>query len=228
MIWSRSIRCCRSVLWRPLYHRCFSTTSAESIQPTTQVLEIDKETQNRIRLICGRYSPIQYRLAMPFAEYASFKHKLKMWKRVVGVGGYTLGIFVCVQISPLLIPQITTGEPIALFGIEGLDPMFVGMVGATIVGILSAWMSFAAYPTVRLTLSGAEVKGNYLERERDLNRRLNKYRCIEQAEVGQDDDYYGDKIRDLSDYRYWVRVQQMKHESATKRKEAKLFQFKNN
>ena len=133
--------------------------------------------------------------------------------------------------------------------------MFVGMVGSTIIAILSAWMSFAAYPTVRLTLSGAEVKGNYLEvlfwyfstcffctdsalqnciipplqqRERDLNRRLNEYRCIEQAEVGHDDDYYGDKIRDLSDYRYWVRVQQIKHESATKRKEAKLFQFKNN
>ena len=59
----------------------------------------------------------------------------------------------------------------------------------------------------------------FFQREQDFQRRLNFYRCTDSVEVGFSDDYYGDKIKDLTDYRYWIRVQQIKHENSLKAKE---------
>ena len=41
--------------------------------------------------------------------------------------------------------------------------MFVSMCGMACGGILTAMAAYAAYPTIRLTMSGAEVKANYKE-----------------------------------------------------------------
>lgn len=49
------------------------------------------------------------------------------------------------------------------------------------------------------------------QRDGDFLKRLQKYRYSEGSKY--EDDYYGDKILTLSDYRQWVRQQQRRRES---------------
>ena len=42
----------------------------------------------------------------------------------------------------------------------------------------------------------------FFQRLLDFNQRLNFHRCSSSTSLS--DDYYGEKIQDLSDYRYWL------------------------
>ena len=53
-----------------------------------------------------------------------------------------------------------------------------------------------------------------LQRDEDFLQRIQKFRFSEFSRY--EDDYYGDKIMTLSDYRQWIRQQQRKKESAEK------------
>lgn len=67
------------------------------------------------------------------------------------------------------------------------------------------------------TLPGCELPTlsfviRLLQREDDFLKRLQKYRFTNINKF--DDDYYGDKVKTLADYRQWVRQQQRKKEIA--------------
>ena len=51
---------------------------------------------------------------------------------------------------------------------------------------------------------------SHVQRDEDFLQRLQKYRYTGINKY--DDDYYGDKVMTLSDYRQWVRQQQKKRE----------------
>ena len=57
-----------------------------------------------------------------------------------------------------------------------------------------------------------------IQREKDFLDRLNHHRFSEFQKF--EDDYYGDKIATLSDYRQWVRQQDKKKEVAKRLKAA--------
>ena len=52
------------------------------------------------------------------------------------------------------------------------------------------------------------------QRETDFLSRLNQHRFVSVSKF--EDDYYGEKIKNLSDYRQWVRMQQKRRRDTEK------------
>ena len=72
------------------------------------------------------------------------------------------------------------------------------------------WKSFDVTHVLTVTVCSLSV-ALLLQRDKDFQERVKKHRFS--AFSRYEDDYYGDKVKTLSDYRQWVR-QQMKRKEA--------------
>lgn len=207
---------------RKLRHERLFTTlaSAADSHNSSHPPPVPKEVDNRIRTLCSRYSPCRTSFQLQFNDYIKLKNRIKTSRYFALLGGYVFGCFTFASNSMWFFPWLMSDSPLTIMGMEGIDPMIIGTCMTFASGITCVIITAFGYRNFHLRVMGSETKANFYQREEDFQRRLNLYRCTDSVEVGFSDDYYGDKIKDLTDYRYWVRVQQIKHENSQRAKEA--------
>lgn len=148
---------------------------------------------------------------MPFEEYRKLKTALKLRARIAGFPMAFVGIALSSVVSIHLNPRMFEMTPEEIQPILGMDPIvFAALcgVGSGLVGFVLGGALFSS--TWRLLFR--ERARQLQEREEDFLSRILKHRFS--AFNKYDDDYYGEKVVTLSDYRQWRRQQQKKRERA--------------
>lgn len=150
---------------------------------------------------------------MPFEEYRKLKKALKMRARIAGLPTAVVGVMASSFVNIHFNPRMFEMTPEEVQPILGMDPIVLAAVcgvGSGAVGFILGGAIFNA--TWKLL---ARNKARQLqERDEDFLQRIQKHRFS--AFNRYEDDYYGDKVVTLSDYRQWIRLQQKKRENAAK------------
>ena len=199
--------------------RSLSTNLPDSDHVTMATEDLSANRQERVMRICSRYTPSRTTFSLTANDYLALKKRIKLQRFIVLVPAYFISMFGLSFSIPNIFPWVLQETPISIefLGLEAIDPSFVG-ISMTVLGTFTMmFIAFSAYPSLALWLMGCKTSFN--QRDADFKRRLDFYRCTDSAEVGFSDDYHGDKIYDLTDYRYWVRVQQIKKENSARSKE---------
>ena len=113
-----------------------------------------------------------------------------------------------------LFPQYFKAEPILILGVDSL--IFTGGCVILISVFTTALFSILQNKVSLGIGTSAEL---YRERLLDFNRRLAFYRCTYPLATSYGDDYWGDRILDLTDYRAWIRRQQEKKSEAKRNRQ---------
>eukprot|EP00047_Mylnosiga_fluctuans_P005002 m.237809 g.237809 ORF g.237809 m.237809 type:complete len:190 (+) comp13201_c0_seq1:13-582(+) len=140
---------------------------------------------------------------MPFEEYLATKKKLAPRVYVTALPFSVLGLKVSADVFVYMHPEVFTSDPSEVPLIYGMDPMFV----AGTFGFCSALVAYFAGVVVVRAVWGQLNRKTALAlrmREDDFQRRILKHRTVG---AKQSDDYYGDKIKSIADYRKWLREQ---------------------
>lgn len=148
---------------------------------------------------------------MPFQQYRKLKQSLKVKARLTGIPAGLLGMATSSAINISLNPRMFEMTPEEVKPILGMDPILFSVLcgmGSGVVG----YMVGANLFTKLWALIYRKDHQNLQKRENDFLQRLQKHRFSEFNKY--DDDYYGDKVTTLSDYRQWVRQQQKKKDAA--------------
>ena len=108
------------------------------------------------------------------------------------------------------IPAATPEEIPLVFG---MDPMIVTVGGTPVAGVCgySIGCTLLKYTWA---LFNRTAWGNLQARDADFLRRLDQHRFV--GDSNFEDDFYGESIKTLSDYRQWVRQHQKKRENHAK------------
>jgi len=156
---------------------------------------------------------------LSFEDYIKLKSKLKMQQRLIGgfpFAGIGIGLSSITMIY--MCPDMFDGTPENVQLILGMDPLvFSGICGVASAGV-GYGFGAGVYKLIWQKLSS---KADDLDkRDLDFLLRLNKHRFG--ADSKFEDDYYGETIKTLSDYRQWIRKNRRKkkdYDMANKKEE---------
>eukprot|EP00043_Microstomoeca_roanoka_P006633 m.64466 g.64466 ORF g.64466 m.64466 type:complete len:212 (-) comp13495_c0_seq1:375-1010(-) len=140
---------------------------------------------------------------LPFNDYIKVRRGLNLRAYAFGVPCFFAGIvgsaFVCATQIPNLIPE--TPEQATL--IMGMDPMLFSTLATTASGFASFFIGVSMFKTIWRTIFKKHAA--ILDaRETDFRLRIARHR---RGGYEFSHDYYGDKVKTLSDYRSWLRDQ---------------------
>lgn len=151
--------------------------------------------------------------SMNFSEYQKLKRSLRTRQRVAGVPFALSGIGISSVTSAYMFPDMFDATPDNVQLIMGLDPLvFCGICGVGACG-LGYIVGSNLYKILWSVFNRSTYK-KLMDKDTDFLQRLEKHRFGSDSKF--EDDYYGESIRTLSDYRQWVRTQQRKAEAAAK------------
>lgn len=181
----------------------------------TTIAQREDETTEPVVEETSTLPIIPPRFNLTFEEYIQLKRKLKTQQRgagaVIGLSSSFATSFVLSMYNPHWFIPVATPEEIPL--VFGMDPMMV-VAGATVVGFGFGYgVGGAFWKGVWSTLNRSK-RADVDAREADFLKRLDRHRFIGDSKF--EDDFYGDSIKNLSDYRQWVRLHQKKRETAEK------------
>jgi len=156
---------------------------------------------------------------MGFKDFITMKKSLKIRQLAMAWSGFGGGVLGYGALSYTWFPEYFGPEPTMIMGFDSL--VMIG-AGTVTLSLLTGGSLF--YLTSKTSLLLSRRSKQYNERLLDFNRRVNFHRCSSSTSLS--DDYYGEKILDLTDYRFWVRNQQEKKKELAKPKKS-LFSKKN-
>lgn len=174
------------------------------------------ETYNRTtQLFAQRQSSVTIprKFNLSFEEYQKIKRKLKTNQRVAGFPFAVLGTIGSSMLSAYMFPDMFDATPENVQLILGLDPLMFCGISGVVAGGVSYFVGTNTYKFFWKTRNKEESQ-NFNERDADFLQRLERYRF--QGDSKFEDDYYGESIKTLSDYRQWVRAHQKKRETSDK------------
>ena len=146
---------------------------------------------------------------MSFKEYRSIRKRMKWRDMGVGMLGGVLSMYGFIGMFIHYYPDLFTMSPEEIKPIFGLDPIIVlgvGGVSSLLIGYLA--MNHGSSAVWRLIKP--ELSKQLSQRDRDFMRRVAAYRFKGTTQQSWEDDYHGEKINTVSDYRQWIRKQQQK------------------
>lgn len=148
-----------------------------------------------------------------FSEYQKLKRSLRTRQRVAGVPFALSGIGISSVTSAYMFPDMFDATPDNVQLIMGLDPLvFCGICGVGACGL--GYIVGSNLYKILWAVFNRSTYRKLMEKDTDFLQRLEKHRFGSDSKF--EDDYYGESIRTLSDYRQWVRTQQRKAEAAAK------------
>ena len=150
---------------------------------------------------------------LTFDEYQNLKRSLRTKQRLSGIPFGFTGLAISSMATAYLVPDMFDATPDNVQLIMGLDPI----VFCGICGISSSFLGYVLGANIFKVVWALLNKTDAFrlqEKDKDFLKRLEKHRFSQDSKF--EDDYYGESIRTLSDYRQWVRTQQRKREAAAK------------
>ena len=131
----------------------------------------------------------------------------------VGMLGGAVSMYGFIEVFMKWYPDLFTMAPEEIKPIYGLDPIIVlGMGGMS--SLLIGYLTFYHGGTVVWRLFRPQLANQLAKRDKDFLNRVGKYRFKGVTNQAWEDDYHGEKINTLSDYRQWIRKQQQKKKAA--------------
>jgi len=191
--------------------RQFSDTTTPSESSPTSDTE-KSPTISRSPLFSGKkVAPKRFQLS--FDEYQKQRRTLRTRQRLAGLPFGVTALIASSCASAYMFPNMFDAPPEQIQPILGMDPMiFCGLCG-----VASAGVGFVAGTAVFKSvwrIWNKTVAQNLQEREADFLERVTSRRASTYSKF--EDDYYGENIKNVSDYRQWLREQQKKQRIADK------------
>lgn len=157
---------------------------------------------------------------LTFKEYQDQRKSIKNKQRATGAATGFCSLLGATVTMPAILEHFYPGimeNPEALI-LETFDPMiFNGLCAGSccLVGYALGAVLFKGI----YSIAYKETYANWSARNNDFLRRLENHRV--EGESDFEDDFYGEQIKTLSDYRQWCRTMDRKREAIRKIKEAK-------
>ena len=151
--------------------------------------------------------------AMSFKEYRSIRKRMKWRDLGVGMLGGVVSMYGFIEMFIKWQPDLFTMSPEDIRPIFGMDPLIVlglGGISSLLIGYLTLYHGGA----VVWRLFRPELANQLAGRDKDFLRRIFENRFKGVTNQSWEDDYHGEKINSLSDYRQWIRKQQQKKKAA--------------
>lgn len=168
-------------------------------------------TLQSTKLQTATVTPEQFNIS--FADYQKLKRNLKTKQRIAGIPFALTGMLGSSMATAYLMPDMFDATPENVQLIMGMDPlMFCGICGVAASGI-SYVLGTNIFKMLWNTMN-KEESSNLQARDADFLKRLEQFRYGGDSRF--EDDYYGESIKTLSDYRQWIRTHQRKRETIEK------------
>lgn len=200
------------LIFRPYIQRVLQPTRQFSVKPA----QIWFSTSNFIysqddNPTMGGGTPKRFSLS--FEEYQKLKRELRTKQRVAGIPFGFGAITTCSFAMAYLHPDMFDATPESVTLIMGLDPLVVSGISGVVSGAVGYVAGVNIFKWIWSKLNKEKARNLY-ERDTDFLNRLDKFRFGEDSKF--EDDYYGESIKTLSDYRQWIRTHQRKRETSEK------------
>lgn len=151
---------------------------------------------------------------LSFEDYIKLKGEVRRNQIFVGIPFALLGCWTWPLITMTYIcPDMFDATPENVQLILGLDPLLFTGISGTIAAGFGYFIGVAVYKIVWRKWN-KDRWSDLDARDRDFLQRLDKYRFG--ADSKFEDDYYGESIKNLSDYRQWIRTHQRRKENHEK------------
>jgi import inner membrane translocase subunit TIM23 len=161
-------------------------------------------------------SPVGEERMMKFEDYRKMKKTLKWNARVAGVPGGLVAMAISSAVNMHFNPKMfEAATPEEIQYILGMDPIVFAAVCGAVSGLVGYVVGGALFNTMWKIFFPRKAKQVQM-RDVDFTARLHRHRYGGLDQNKYDDDYYGDKVSSLSDYRQWIRQQQRKRETMEK------------
>jgi len=162
----------------------------------------------------GEDSNVQSKqFSLSFDEYQQLKRSIRTKQRIAAIPFAFGGITAASMTMAYLNPDMFDSTPESVQLVMGLDPLvFTGITGC-VSGALGYVLGVNVFKALWARFN-RETANNLHERDTDFLQRLDKYRF--EGDSKFEDDFYGESIKSLSDYRQWVRTHQKKRETSEK------------
>lgn len=195
---------------------CFAIANRQFSDTTsTDVTDSPNErspTISRSPLFSGKKVAAK-RFTLSFDEYQKMTRKLRTRQRLAGLPFGVTALLASSCASAYMFPNMFDATPEQIQPILGMDPMiFCGLLG-----VASAGVGFVAGSATFKSLWrvwNKDIAQNLQEREADFLARISSRRASTYNKF--EDDYYGENIKNVGDYRQWLREQQKKQRIADK------------
>lgn len=189
---------CMAILNRPF---------SDSTTPiSADVASESFQTISRSPLFSGRkVAPKSFQLS--FEEFQKLRRKLRTRQRLAGLPVGVTALLTSSVVSAYMFPNMFDATPEQVQPILGMDPIiFCGLCGVASAGVGFA-AGTAAFKAIWNILN-KDLASKLQEREADFLERVAARRASSYSKF--EDDYYGESIKTVSDYRQWLREQQKK------------------
>jgi len=170
-------------------------------------------TKSRLCQEMSSSANVAKKFNLSFADYLTLKSKLRMKQRIAGVPFAIGGIFLSSMVLTYTCPDMFDATPENVQLILGLDPIVFTGISGVVAGGIGYVVGTAAFKVAWRTFN-RNAWYDLDARDRDFLQRLEKYRFGGDSHF--EDDYYGESIKNLSDYRQWVRTHQKKKQNYEK------------
>eukprot|EP00118_Oscarella_pearsei_P003658 m.15231 g.15231 ORF g.15231 m.15231 type:complete len:216 (+) comp26251_c0_seq1:23-670(+) len=159
------------------------------------------------------------RMELTFEDYVVKRRKLRLVKRLSGIplafAGLTASSMLHLYWNPHMF-DATSIDQIQL--IYGMDPLMIASLSGIAAGGVSYLIGGFIYEK-SWHLFNKDLATKMNQRNADFLSRIQAHRSSDFSKF--EDDYYGESIRSLSDYRQWIRTQQRKKKDAEKSQQQK-------
>eukprot|EP00048_Salpingoeca_helianthica_P017193 m.235997 g.235997 ORF g.235997 m.235997 type:complete len:219 (+) comp20387_c0_seq1:96-752(+) len=140
---------------------------------------------------------------LPFNTYMQAKKRVRNIAYITAIPFLPLGVIGTSIAMAELYPDLLNPQNQDVPTFWGIDPMFV-MSAAVFVSALASYMVGVTAVRSVWRLFNSQTAAAMKAREEDFLRRVAKHRTVGNR---QSDDYYGDKVKSIADYRQWLRDQ---------------------
>jgi len=161
----------------------------------------------------SRTQVLQKQFSITFDEYLKAKSALRNKQRFAGIPFAITGMMVSSVALTYTYPEMFEQTPENVQLILGLDPLVFSGISGVVAAGCGYVLGTAVYKFIWKKIN-SKSWSDLDTRDRDFLERLEKYRFG--ADSKFEDDYYGESIKNLSDYRQWVRTHQRKKENHAK------------
>ncbi|KAI6656449.1 Presequence translocated-associated motor subunit PAM17, mitochondrial-like [Oopsacas minuta] len=150
--------------------------------------------------------------ALTFKEYRSIRRRMKWRDLGMGMLGGIVSMYGFIEMFIRYQPDLFTMSQEEVKPILGIDPLIIlGMGG--ISSLLIGYLAMNHGTSAIWHLTHPEISKELSQRDKDLMQRIAAYRFKGTTQQSWEDDYHGEKIYTLSDYRQWIRKQQQKRKA---------------
>ena len=191
----------------------FLNISSKCSQRINLNSNIYKHTHTKSQTYEPKDTNSETRFDLSFKEYRSIRKRMKWRDLGVGLLGGVVSMYGFIEVFTKWQPGLFTMAPEDIKPILGLDPLIVlgmGGMSSLLIGYLALYHGGA----VVWRLFRPQLANQLSGRDKDFLNRIAKYRFKGVTNQSWEDDYHGERINTLSDYRQWIRKQQQKKRAA--------------